>query len=545
VSGVTAPGDVRRQRFEDAWRAGELFAILGVFSDQGINPVSNEFVAEMIREKIRADVNDPDTADALCPKDHPFGTKRPCLDTGYFETFNLPHVRLVDLRPTPIVAITETGVDTVDESFEFDAIVFPTGFDAMTGALVSVDITGANGVTLKDKWAHGPTTYLGLMTTGFPNLFMITGPQSPSVLSNMVVSIEQHVDWVADCLQRLRAGNLDRIEPTPLAQAGWVQHNQDCAEITLYPRANSWYMGANVPGKPRVFLPYIGGVDAYRRACQEVAENGLMGFRLDGPGGARCNDGVIRRIQPDVAIVLDLMASLGLPPMETMNVADARAFAEAIAATMPPGPAVGEITDAVLPGPAGDLAYRLYRPPSAGPHPLIAYFHGGGWVLGSQHADEPICRDLCVRTGAVVVSVNYRHAPEDRFPAAVDDAFAAVQWIAANAARLGGIPGQLAVAGWSAGGNLAAVTCQLARDAGGPDITSQLLLTPVTDGDLGCPCYMENGEGFVLTAALMRVVLGTLRGRGGPGAPEGRAASGHAGRPAPGRRGDRRIRPPA
>jgi acetyl esterase/lipase/cation diffusion facilitator CzcD-associated flavoprotein CzcO len=504
ISGVTAPEDVRKQRFEDAWRAGELFAILGVFSDQGINPVANEIVAEMIREKIRASVTDPDTADMLCPKDHPFGTKRPCLDTGYFATFNLPHVRLVDLRRTPIAAITDTGIDTVDEAFEFDAIVFATGFDAMTGPIVSVDITGANGVTLKDKWALGPATYLGLMTSGFPNLFMITGPQSPSVLSNMVVSIEQHVDWVTGCLQRLRAEGLDRIEPTPVAEAGWVRHNQDCADITLHPRANSWYMGANVPGKPKVFLPYIGGVDAYRRACQEVAENDLMGFMLDGPAGARCNDGVIRRVQPDVAMVLELVASLGLPSMETMNAADARAFSEATAATMPPGPAVGDITDGVLPGPAGDLAYRLYRPPSAGPHPLIAYFHGGGWVLGSQLADGPFCRDLCARTDAVIVSVNYRHAPEDRFPAAVDDAFAAVNWIAANAASLGGIPGQLAVAGWSAGGNLAAVTCQLARDAGGPDITCQLLLTPVTDGDLGRASYIENGEGFILTAALMR-----------------------------------------
>jgi cation diffusion facilitator CzcD-associated flavoprotein CzcO/acetyl esterase/lipase len=504
ISGVTASEDVRRQRFEDAWQAGELFAILGVFSDQGFNPVSNEYVAEMIREKIRAKVSDPDTADTLCPRNHPFGTKRPCLDTGYFETFNLPHVRLVDLRRTPIAAITETGMDTVGESFEFDAIVFATGFDAMTGPLVSVDITGANGVTLKDKWAEGPATYLGLMTTGFPNLFMITGPQSPSVLSNMIVSIEQHVDWVTDCLQRLRAEDLDRIEPTDLAEAGWVRHNQDCADITLYPRANSWYMGANVPGKPKVFLPYIGGVDAYRRACQEVADKDLLGFRLDGPAGTRCNDGVIRRVQPDVAMVLDLVASLGLPPMETMSAADARAFSEATAATMPPGPAVGEIADAVLPGPAGDLAYRIYRPPSAGPHPLIAYFHGGGWVLGSEQSDDPFCRDLCVRTGAAVISVNYRHAPEDRFPGAAEDAFAAVQWIAANAGNLGGIPGQLAVAGWSAGGNLAAVTCQLARDAGGPDITSQLLLTPVTDSDLNRPSYTENGEGYVLTAALMQ-----------------------------------------
>jgi cation diffusion facilitator CzcD-associated flavoprotein CzcO/acetyl esterase/lipase len=504
VSGLTAPEDVRRQRFESAWQAGELFTILGVFNDQGVNPVSNELVAEMIREKIRAIVSDPDTAEALCPRDHPFGTKRPCLDTSYFETFNLPHVRLVNLRRTPIVACTEAGIDTIEESFEFDAIVFATGFDAMTGPLVSVAVTGAGGVTLEDKWAKGPATYLGLMTTGFPNFFMITGPQSPSVLSNMVVSIEQHVDWIADCLQRLRTEDLDRIEPTPLAEAGWVQHSHDCADITLYPRANSWYMGANVPGKPRVFLPYIGGVDTYRRACHEVAEEGFVGFRLDGPAGSRCKDGVIRRLQPDVAIVLDLMASLGLPSMENMTVADARAFAAAIAATLPPGPEVGEIADAVLPGPGGDLEYRLYRPPSGGPHPLIAYFHGGGWVLGSQDSDDPLCRDLCLRTGAVVISVNYRHAPEDRFPAAADDAFAAVQWIAANAAGLGGIPGQLTVAGWSAGAGLAAITCQLARDAGGPDIANQLLLTPVTDCDLGRPSYAGNGEGFVLTAALMR-----------------------------------------
>ena len=504
VSGVTAPEDVRRERFEAAWQAGELFAILGVFSDQLFNPVSNELVAEMIREKIRAIVSDADLADALSPKDYPFGTKRPCLDTSYFETFNLPHVRLVDLRRTPIVTVTEAGIDTIEESFEFDAIVFATGFDAMTGPVASVAVTGVDGVTLADKWEHGPATYLGLMTTGFPNFFMITGPQSPSVLSNMVVSIEQHVDWIAECLQHLRTENLERIEPTPLAEAGWVRHNQDCADISLYPRANSWYMGANVPGKPRVFLPYIGGVDAYRRACQEVAEKGFVGFRLDGPAGSRCNDGVIRRLQPDVAIVLDLMASLELPPMETMSVADARAFVDATATIRPPGPEVGEIADATLPGPAGDLRYRLYRPPSEGPHPLIAYFHGGGWVLGSQDSDDPFCRDLCIRTGSVVVSVNYRHAPEDRFPAAADDAFAATAWIAAHAAGLGGIPGQLSVAGWSAGGNLAAITCQLARDAGGPDIASQLLLNPVTDCDLGRPSYSRNGEGFVLTATLMR-----------------------------------------
>ena len=493
----------RRARFEEAWAAGGLFNILGVFADQTINLEANEIVAEMIREKIRSVVRDPETAEALCPKDHPFGTKRPCLDTNYFETFNRPHVRLVELRKQPITTITETGIDTVDQSFEFDAIVFATGFDAMTGAIVAVDITGRDGATLKEKWVDGPTTYLGLMTTGFPNLFTITGPGSPSVLSNMAVSIEQHVEWVADCLADLRQRGIETIEPTAQAEDGWVQHVNDCANITLYPTANSWYMGANVPGKPRVFLPYIGGVDAYRAACDEVVANGYLGFKLEGPGISQCNDGVVRRMQPDVAMVLEMMATLELPPLESLSPADARAFMEASSAMRPPGPEVAEIVDGVLPGPAGDLRYRLYRPEGTGPHPVLAYFHGGGWVLGGADSDDPLCRDLCVRSGSVIVSVDYRHAPEHRFPAAVDDAFAALQWIDGNAIELGGIPGELAVAGWSAGGNLAAVTARLARDAGGPNLTGQLLICPVTDADFGRQSYQENADGYVLTKALM------------------------------------------
>ena len=503
ILGVTAGEAVRRERFEAAWNQGELFGILSVFADQGVNPASNEIVAEMIREKIRSVVTDPATAEALCPKDHYFGTKRPCLDTGYFETYNLPHVRLVDLRRQPITSITETGIDTAGESLEFDAIVYATGFDAMTGALAAVDVEGRDGLSLKEKWAAGPSTYLGLMTAGFPNLFMITGPGSPSVLSNMAVSIEQHVDWVTDCLAALRDEGLQTIEPTPLAQAGWDQHVQDCAAITLHPTASSWYMGANVPGKPRVFLPYIGGVDAYRQACDEVAAQDYLGFTLAGPGGSRCRDGVIRRVQPDAAMVLAAMAAMGLPPLETLSAADARELMAAGAAVRPPGPEVGEVTDGVLPGPAGDLPYRLYRPATAGPHPVVVYFHGGGWVLGDLDSDDPLGRDLCARSGAVVVSVNYRHAPEARFPAAADDAFAAVRWAAAHAAELGGIPGQLAVAGWSAGGNIAAVACQQARDHGGPDIAGQLLISPVTDSEPTWPSYAENGDGYGLTSALM------------------------------------------
>ncbi|HEY2285186.1 MAG TPA: alpha/beta hydrolase fold domain-containing protein [Streptosporangiaceae bacterium] len=509
ILGGTASEEVRRERFEAAWAAGELFGILGVFADQGVNPASNEIVAEMIREKIRSVVADPAVAEALCPKDHYFGTKRPCLDTGYFETYNLPHVRLVDLRQQPIASITETGIDLsgtpggpAGESLEFDALVFATGFDAMTGALVGVDVT-SGGASLADKWAAGPSTYLGLMTAGFPNFFMITGPGSPSVLSNMAVSIEQHGDWVAGCLAAMREDGFETIEPTLLAEAAWNQHVQDCAAISLHPTANSWYMGANVPGKPRFFLPYIGGVGNYRRACDEVVDQGYLGFRMTGPAGTRCQDGAVRRVQPDVALVLEAMAAMGLPAMETLSAGDARDLMAAGAAVRPPGPEVGEVTDGVLPGPGGDLPYRLYRPAGDGPRPLVVYFHGGGWVLGSLDSDDPLCRDLCARSGAVIVSVNYRHAPEDRFPAAADDAVAAVRWADAHAAELGGIPGQLAVAGWSAGGNLAAVACQRARDEGGPDISGQLLLTPVTDADLTRPSYTENGEGYVLTTPLM------------------------------------------
>ena len=504
IYGRYSTPQVQRERFEAAWQTGELVPILNTFADQILFPDANAIVAGMVREKIRAVVHNPETAELLSPRDHAFGTKRPCLDTGYYATFDQPHVRLVDLRSTPIQAITETGISLTAETMAFDAIVYATGFDAMTGALVAVDITGRNGVTLKQKWAQGPTTYLGLMSTGFPNFFTITGPGSPSVLSNMMVSIEQHVDWVTDCLARLRRDGLTTIEPTDTAEAGWVQHGNDCANITLFPSADSWYMGANVPGKPRVFLPYVGGVDAYRQACDDVVAQGDLGFRRSGPAGMQCNDGLVRRLQPDVKMVLDMLATLNLPTFESLPPAGARDFLAQLNTQRPPGPTVGAVVDGTLPGAAGPLAYRLYRPASAGPHPVVVYFHGGGWVIGNQQTDDPLCRDLCVRSGCTIVSVDYRHAPEARFPAAADDALAAVRWVSSHLNQLGGRPGPVAVAGWSAGGNLAAVVSQLARDQGGPAIAGQLLLTPVTDCDQTRPSYVENAEGYVLTAPLMQ-----------------------------------------
>ncbi|MGD1240529.1 flavin-containing monooxygenase [Mycobacterium seoulense] len=494
----------RQERFERAWEGGLLFDTFTVFADVLSNPAANHEFAEFFRNKIRSIVDDPQTAADLCPTDHPIGTKRPCLDTNYYATYNLPHVRLVNVRKHPIRQVTETGIDTAGESFTFDAIVFATGFDAVTGAITAVDFRGRNDLSLKDKWANGPQTYLGLTTVGFPNLFFITGPGSPSVLSNMAVSIETHADWVLDCLGYLGAGGFDVIEPTEMAEAGWTQHVNDCADITLYPAANSWYMGANVPGKPRVFLPYCAGVDFYRLSCDEVVARDYLGFRLSGPDGSRCTDGVVRRLQPDVEMVLMEAVALDLPPMESMPVADARAFYAQMSEALPPGPDVGEIVDGVLPGAAGDLAYRLYRPPTPGPHPIVVYFHGGGYVLGDAISDDPLCRDLCVRSGAALISVDYRHAPEHRFPAAVDDGMAAVRWVADNARALGGIPGELAVCGWSAGGGIAAVVCQLARDLGGPNIVGQVLLAPCTSGDTVRASFAENADGYGLTTPLMQ-----------------------------------------
>jgi len=278
-SALEVSEEERNATYEAAWEAGSLVAVLTAYNDLLTSKEANDTAKRFVHNKIRQIVKDPQTAEDLCP-DYPVGTKRPCLDTGYYETYNRENVRLVNLRRTPIEEITERGIRTTDREYEFDAIVYATGFDAMTGALTNVDIRGRGGLTIKEAWYAGPRTYLGIASAGFPNLFMITGPGSPSVLSNMIVSIEQHVDWVIDAIAHLDRNGLRTMEPTVEAQDAWVDHVNQVAAATLYPQANSWYMGANVPGKPRVFMPYAGGVGAYRRKCDEVAARGYEGFTL-------------------------------------------------------------------------------------------------------------------------------------------------------------------------------------------------------------------------------------------------------------------------
>jgi cyclohexanone monooxygenase len=285
-SALEVSDEERTRVFEERWKLGGA-ALMTSFTDLLTDKAANDLVAGFVRGKIRAMVRDPATAEALLPTSYPIGTKRICIDTAYFETYNRPNVTLVDIRNAPIERITETGVVAHGVEHAVDAIVFATGFDAMTGTLTRIDIRGAGGQTLKEKWEAGPLTYLGLMTAGFPNLFMITGPGSPSVLSNMIVSIEQHVEWISDCLAAVAARQGDCIEASGEAERDWVRHVAEAADRTLFPLANSWYMGANIPGKPRVILPYVAGVGAYRKICEEIVADGYRGFAITGAAEAR------------------------------------------------------------------------------------------------------------------------------------------------------------------------------------------------------------------------------------------------------------------
>lgn len=270
----------REEKYAQKWAEGGTISYLFAYNDLLLSAESNETASDFVRERIKEIVKDPETAAKLLPNDHPIGTKRICLDSGYYETYNRDNVSLVDVRSAPIEEITETGLRTTEDTFELDAIIFATGFDAMTGAILEMDVRTSDGLAMKDKWKDGPKTYLGIMVSGFPNMFVITGPGSPGVKSQMILSIEQHTDWITDCIRNMRDKNLNRAEAAPEAEEKWVEHVNEVANSTLYPQANSWYVGANIPGKPRIFMPYVGGVEAYKKICDDVTAKGYEGINL-------------------------------------------------------------------------------------------------------------------------------------------------------------------------------------------------------------------------------------------------------------------------
>ena len=280
VPALSVDEDQRQELYTKRWAIGGT-GFLGSFNDLLTNADANYTAAEYVRQQIKRVVKDKETAEILCPRSYPIGTKRICIDTGYFETYNRENVKLVDISKKPIQRLVADGIIVDDQLHAFDSIIFATGFDAMTGSIFNVDIKGRDGLALKEKWNAGPKTYLGLMSASFPNLFMITGPGSPSVKSNMIMSIEQHVDLVIETLLSMRRKGLSVVEPELEAENKWVDHVQEVANKTLFPQANSWYMGANIPGKPRLFMPYIGGVGAYREICEEIVANNYRGFKFE------------------------------------------------------------------------------------------------------------------------------------------------------------------------------------------------------------------------------------------------------------------------
>ncbi|MEC9100897.1 MAG: NAD(P)/FAD-dependent oxidoreductase [Pseudomonadota bacterium] len=279
VPALSVDEEQRQKLYSERWAIGGT-GFLGSFNDLLTNADANYTAAEFVRQQIKKIVEDQETAEILCPTTYPIGTKRICIDTGYFETYNRKNVKLIDISKRPIQRLVSNGIVANEQLYVFDSIIFATGFDAMTGSLFNVDIKGRKGIALRDKWNAGPKTYLGLMSASFPNLFMITGPGSPSVKSNMIMSIEQHVDLVTDTLLRMRREGLSVVEPELAAENSWVEHVQEVANKTLFPRANSWYMGANIPGKPRLFMPYIGGVGVYREICEEIVADNYRGFKF-------------------------------------------------------------------------------------------------------------------------------------------------------------------------------------------------------------------------------------------------------------------------
>lgn len=494
----------RNERYEHLWENSGIAEAAACFNDLATNPAANETLAEFIRNKIRSIVKNPETAETLCPKDYYVFTKRLCFGNHYYQTYNLPNVQLVDIKQTPITRISEKGLHTSTTSFEFDVLVFALGFDAMTGALFAVDIEGRNTIKLRDKWSSGPRSYLGLMTHEFPNLFTVTGPGSPSVTTNMIMSIEQHVEWISDCITYTRNQGYSIIEPSERAEINWTQYVNDWANLTLFPEAKSWYTGANISGKPQGFMPYIGGLGSYTKICNDVVQQEYLGFSFKGAKKNRYNDDIICPLKPDVALSLDSYKALDIPNPETLSAQEAQALYATFSSEPTIDPNLAECINETFTYSDMRLNYRLYRPKSQGPHPVIVYFHGGGWVLGNLNSDDPFCRYLCINTDSIVISIDYRLAPKFPFPAAIEDAYAAVQWTTQNSHSLKALPNQLIVAGWSAGANIATVVCQMARDLGNPHIAGQLLVNPMTDSDFSRSSYELYGKDYILTESLIR-----------------------------------------
>jgi cation diffusion facilitator CzcD-associated flavoprotein CzcO/acetyl esterase/lipase len=496
---LTDAPEERSKVYDQYYNGGGFRMLASTYFDLIFNPAANETAAEYIRERIRERVQDPAVAELLCPTDHPYGTKRATFETNYYETFNLPHVRLIDARTTPIARITENGIATTAGQYEFDVIVLATGFDVGGAGLTQMGVAGRGGRKLTDHWGHGQRAYLGMATHGFPNLFHINGPQSAAALFNNPIAIEDSVDFVGNIITYLDTHGHTTTEATGAAEDRYNELVREVADVTLFPKATTWYMGDNIPGKPRTPLSLFTGAPMYRAICAEVEATGYAGFSFDADDRPLPNT-----IKLDGAAVFFLagMMNMGAKPLEECSLEETRAAMESFKLMQLPVPPDVTITDTTYPIQGGERTARLYRPAVEGPLPVVVFIHGGGWIGGSLDSFDEPCATLAKRAGALVVSPDYRLAPEHPFPAAVDDTLAVLRWAAEHIAEHGGDPERIAVGGESAGANLAAVAALRARDEGGPRLRAQVLVTPPTDPIADTESRKTFARGPIITTEL-------------------------------------------
>jgi cation diffusion facilitator CzcD-associated flavoprotein CzcO/acetyl esterase/lipase len=490
--------DEQRRILDKYYDRGGFPLLSSTFTDILFSQDANDVVADYIRERIRERVHDPVKAELLCPTDHPYGSKRPPFETDYFEVYNQPHVTLVDVRDAPIEAITPDGVRTANAHYAFDAIILATGFDALTAPQVALNITGRDGVKLSEKWAQGPASLLGSQIAGFPNFFMIVGPQSTGAFYNAPLALEDAVDFTAGLIAHARKANVTAIEPTPEAERAWGGLCAGILNLTLMPKAEkAWWLGGNVAGKPRGAYMFVGGAPLYRAFQAEIAGSGYAGFALDGKTEPLSP---MLKLTPAAAVVLGSMLVGDTKAPEQMTLEDTRAQMEGLRQLQLPGPQMRVET-------INQPRARLYIPAADGPLPVIVYYHGGGFLAGSLDLADSPARLMAANLGVIVVAAGYRLAPEHPFPAATDDSFEALQWVHETIDRYGGDRGRIVVMGDSAGANLAAVAAQRARDAG-IALAGQVLLCPAIEPTASTRSRATFAGGPLLTAAAIEAMWG-------------------------------------
>jgi cation diffusion facilitator CzcD-associated flavoprotein CzcO/acetyl esterase/lipase len=501
-SAVAASPDERRAMYDKYYDGGAFRLLMSTYGDLIFSRTANDTLTDYIRDRIRERVKDPKTAELLCPDDHAYATKRSLFETNYYEAYNQDNVELVSVRNNPIVEITPKGLRTTEAEYDFDAIVLATGFDAWSGALERLGLVGRGGVSLSEYWSEGARTYLGIAVPKFPNFFALTGPQSATPLYNNPLAIEDHIDFTGAAIQRLIEEGARTFEASEEATDTYMDLSNGIANLTLVPQTEGTsYMGGNIPGKPRVALFFAGGAPLYRAIFSDVERTDFGGFQLDGE--ARPSPPLID-LDPAVASLWGAMLSMEPRSFDQLSLEEQRALVETYTQLQPPPDPSVTMTETTYQAADGsERRVRVYVPPGDGPFPVAVFYHPGGWSLGSIDMARSPATALAAALKAVIVSPSYRLAPENPYPAGLDDSYEAFLWTAEHAQEHGGDPSRLFVMGESAGGYLATMVAHRARDKQGPQIAAQLLFYPPIAPDADTPSRRRYVDGPPLNLAAL------------------------------------------